>query len=383
MAETIRILHVFGTTNLGGAESRVMDLYRAIDRTKVQFDFVTHTKRDGHFDQEIMKMGGRIFHVPPFRVYNILSYRRAFRQLFLEHPEFCMVHGHMTSTASIYLPVAKKAGVQTTIAHARSAGVDKGVKGYVTKLLRKNLYRKADVLFACSGLAGQAVFGEKAWKSGRVKFVPNAVDAVKYRYQEALREQVRKELGLENKWVIGHVGSFRYAKNHEYLLKVFEAVKKMSGERNSHKEQNSSVEPVLLLLGDGELMENIEQLAARMGLAESVLFLGNRDDVWKYYQAMDFVVFPSRYEGMPGTIVEAQVSGLKCLISNRISEDTIFTDLVKQKSIDIPPEKWAKDVLKERIYDRKDSYEQAVEAGFDVTGQAQRMLNFYETGVWE
>ncbi len=377
MAEAIRILHVFGTTNLGGAESRVMDLYREIDRTKVQFDFVTHTRRDGHFDQEIRRMGGRIFHVPPFRVYNILSYRRAFRQLFEEHPEFRMVHGHMTSTASIYLPAAKKAGIQTTVAHARSAGVDKGIKGYVTRLLRKTLYRKADILFACSKLAGQAVFGKKAWESGRVKFVPNAVNASRYRYEEALREQVRKELGLENKWVIGHVGSFRYAKNHEYLLRVFEAVKKLS------ERENSPEEPVLLLLGDGELMETVKLQANQMGLAESVLFLGNRDDVWKYYQAMDFVVFPSRYEGMPGTIVEAQVSGLKCLISDRISEDTIFTELVKQKSIDIAPEKWAQDVWKERRYDRRDSYEQAVEAGFDVKGQARRMLKFYETGIWE
>lgn len=376
MAEIIRVLHVFGTTNLGGAESRVMDLYRSIDRSRVQFDFVTHTNEEGYFDREIIEMGGRIFHVPPFRVYNTFSYKRAFRMLFEEHPEFQVVHGHMTSTAAIYLPIAKKFGVRTTIAHARSAGVDKGVKGYITSLLRKTIYRKADVLFACSMLAGKAVFGDDAWNSGRVKFVPNAVDATKFQYNRIVREQVRKELELQDKMVIGHVGSFRYAKNHEYLLKVFGAIKKLAAERNLH------IEPILLLLGDGELKETVRQQAEKMGLSKEVILLGNRDNIWKYYQAMDFVVFPSRYEGMPGTIVEAQVAGVRSLISDRISGDTIFTDLVKQKSIDSDPDEWAKEVLDTWAYERTDYYEKALEAGFDVKEQAKKMMAFYETGLW-
>lgn len=377
MAEAIRVLHVFGATNLGGAESRVMDLYRTIDKTKVQFDFVIHTDKECYFDKEIIELGGRIFHVPPFRVYNIFSYKRAFRELFEEHSEFKVVHGHMTSTASIYLPIAKKAGIRTTIAHARSAGVDKGVKGRLTRFLRRNLAKKADVLLACSKLAGQAVFGRKAWENGRVIFVPNAIEALKYRYDQNVREQVRKELGLEDKLVIGHVGSFRYAKNHEYLINVFGEILKLYAERKMDK--NSE----LVLLGEGKLMDGVKRQVERLGISDHVLFLGNRRDVWKYYQAFDYIIFPSRYEGMPGTIVEAQVAGVKCLISDRISDDTIYTDLVKQKDIDLDPEKWAREVLDDLNYERRDYYDNAVEAGFDVVGQTQKMLNFYETGIWE
>ena len=377
MAEAIRVLHVFGATNLGGAESRVMDLYRSIDRTKVQFDFVVHTDKECYFDKEIMEMGGRIFHVPPFRVYNIVSYRKAFRKLFNAHPEFKAVHGHMTSTASIYLPIAKKAGIRTTIAHARSAGVDQGVKGKITTFLRKNLYKKADYLFACSKLAGEVVFGIKTWESGKVKFIPNAIDAYKYQYKTNVREQLRKELELEDKLVIGHVGSFRYAKNHEYLLRVFASFSKLAEEKKLSKK------PVLLLLGDGELIDTVKQQAENLKISEVVHFLGNRSDIWKYYQAFDYVVFPSHYEGMPGTIVEAQVSGVRCLISNRISSDTIYTDLVKQKDIDLAPEQWAEYILSDLEYERHDYYERAVEAGFDVKTQANSMQKFYETGVME
>lgn len=377
MAEAIRVLHVFGATNLGGAESRVMDLYRTIDKTKVQFDFVVHTDKECYFDKEIIELGGRIFRVPPFRVYNIFSYKRAWHDLFKGHPEFKVVHGHMTSTASIYLPIAKKCGIRTTVAHARSAGVDKGLKGKITRFLRRNLYRKADVLLACSNLAGQSVFGMNAWESNRVHFVPNAIDANKYRYNEIVREQLRKELDIADKLVIGHVGSFRYAKNHEYLLKVFASFNKLL--EDNHCERQT----VLLLLGEGKLMESVKQEAKELGISDKVRFLGNHRDIWNYYQVFDYVVFPSYYEGMPGTIVEAQVAGLKCLISDRISDDTIYTDLVKQKSIDVEPGRWATAILDELNYERHDYYADAVEAGFDVIGQTQKMMDFYETGIWE
>lgn len=372
MTRTIRILHVFGIMNLGGAESRIMDLYRAIDKNRVQFDFVVHTEQEGYFDREIKEMGGRIFRVPPFRVYNVMSYRHAFFKLFREHPEFKMMQGHMTSTASIYLPIAKRCGIQTAIAHARSAGVDKNFKGTLTRMLRKNLAEKADILFACSELAGKAVFGEKAWNSGKVYFVPNAIDAGKYRYDLEMRRTMRKEMNLdEDVLVIGHVGSFRYAKNHEYLLRVFEQLQKL----------NTKTE--LLLLGEGERMQKMRELAGQLGVSHKVHFLGNQKDVWKYYQAFDYIVFPSRYEGMPGTIVEAQAAGLKCLISDAISKDTVFTDLVKQKSIEAEPCEWAKEVLQDVLCERIDSYEEVKKAGFDVKTQADRMMVFYETGVWK
>lgn len=370
MAEAIRVLHVFGATNLGGAESRVMDLYRSVDRTRVQFDFVVHTAKECYFDKEIMEMGGRIFHVPPFRVYNIVSYARAFKKLFKNHPEIKAVHGHMTSTASVYLPIAKKAGIRTTIAHARSAGVDKGIKGTITRILRKNLYKRADVLLACSALAGEAVFGKKAMLSGDVKVIPNAINAVNFVFDENKRREMRSELGVSDKFVIGHVGSFRYAKNHEYLLKIF-----------SHMDDNT----VLLLLGAGELMVQVKDLAEELSISERVYFLGNHENVEDYYQAMDFFVFPSRFEGLPGSVVEAQASGLRCVISDAIAGETIFSDLVQTMSIQDKPENWAGYIKENAIYNRENYYKVTVDNGFDVAVQSSRLTEFYETGklIWE
>ena len=153
MKEPIRVLQVLGTTGLGGAESRVMDLYRNIDRERVQFDFAVHTSKKGYFDEEIEALGGHIYRLPRFQVYNWIPYRTAWRSFLKEHPEYACVHGHMTSTASIYLPEAKRAKIALTAAHARSAGTEGGVKGMMTKWMRKNLWKKTDVCLACSKLA--------------------------------------------------------------------------------------------------------------------------------------------------------------------------------------------------------------------------------------
>ena len=161
MGEPIRILHVLGGLSLGGAESRIMDLYRQIDRQKIQFDFLVHSQAKEHFDEEIEAMGGRIYRVPRFRVYNWFSYKRALKRFFKAHHAFRAVHGHMTSTAAIYLPIAKKAGVPIAIGHARSAGVSGGVKGILTKWMRRPLKRRADYCLACSKEAGEAVYGKR------------------------------------------------------------------------------------------------------------------------------------------------------------------------------------------------------------------------------
>ena len=382
MAEPIRILHVLGGVGLGGAESRIMDIYRHIDKDKVQFDFLIHQTKKGYYEEEIEKLGGRIYRVPRFKLYNILTYRKALREFFNSsqrvdnaNRRFAsssrrleVVHGHMTSTASIYLPIAKKCGVPVTIAHARSAGVDKGLKGVITRLLRRPLRRKCDHMFACSMLAAKAVFGENNAKNGRVTIVPNAIDAKLFMYNEEIRNRMRKKLSLEDKFVIGHVGRFHYAKNHEYLLAVFGEIAKQR--ENAH----------LLLLGEGERMEEMKEKAVAFGIADKVLFAGNQKEVWDYYQAMDFFLFPSRFEGLPGTVVEAQAAGLCCLISDAIAEEVKITKLVTAFSIEEKPEKWAEYVLTHDKYERKSRYEQIAAAGFDVKAQTKWYEQFYLSG---
>lgn len=214
--QPIRVLQVLGGTNLGGAESRVMDLYRSMDRTRVQFDFAVHTAEKGFFDDEIRALGGNIYALPRFRGYNLPAYRRAWKLFFAEHPGYAFVHGHMTSTASVYLPAAKRAGVPVTAAHARSAGVDGGLKGVLTRLMRLPLWKRADYCLAASALAGEAVFGKKAVKQGKVIVLPNAIAASKYAYDPVKREKLRAELGVGDGLVLGHVGRFHPCKNHGF-----------------------------------------------------------------------------------------------------------------------------------------------------------------------
>lgn len=377
MEKPIRVLHVFGGLSLGGAESRIMDLYSCMDREKVQFDFLVHQneteKRIPEFyDEEVKSLGGKIYLLPRFQGYNYFAYQKAARDFFQTHHDFRVVQGHMTSTAAIYLPEAARAGIPVRVAHARSAGVDQGIKGVVTRLLRIPLLGRADYCFACSREAGESVFGKKWEKSPKALVIPNAVDAEKFVYKKEVRDKIRKKLGLGDRFVIGHVGRFHYAKNHEFLLEIFAVVQSALKERGK--------EASLMLLGEGSGMDMAKKQAAQLGIEKSVLFMGNRKEVWDYYQAMDYFVFPSRFEGLPGTVVEAQAAGLKCMISDRITPEAGFSELVVYKSIDLPAKDWAEQIISGISYERKNMRQTVEAAGFDVRAQAKRMENFYISG---
>lgn len=371
MKEPIRVLHVLGGTNLGGAESRVMDLYRHIDRERLQFDFAVHSQEPGFFDQEIENMGGRIYRLPRFKVYNWIFYKHAWKHFFAAHTEFAAVHGHMTSTAAIYLPVAKHSGVAKTIAHARSAGTDAGIKGILTRLIRKNLWKRTDYCFACSELAGEAVYGKQACMQGMVHVIPNAITLNKYTYDPAVREQMRSRHSLEDKLIVGHVGRFHAAKNHGFLLEVFA------------KFAENRSDTVLYLLGEGSGMEAAKQKAAELGITDKVVFAGQKQNVADYYQMFDVLLFPSLYEGMPGTVLEAQAAGLPCLISDTITPEAGVTGLVTYKSLKDSAQEWAEtlqDRIEQETQPRCSRLEALKQAGFDVQEQAVKMMDFYEKG---
>jgi glycosyltransferase involved in cell wall biosynthesis len=366
----IRVLNVLGTIDLGGAESRVMELYRALDRDKVQFDFLIHNDINGHYSKEIKNLGGKIYSVPRFKVTNYFTYKKALETFFKEHNYYAAVQGHMTSTASIYLPIAKKAGIPITIAHARSAGVDQGIRGIVTKIIRYPLKNRADFLFTCSKEAGVAVYGKKAVKAGKVITIPNAIDAERFSYNETVRNEVRKELGISDKFVIGHVGRFGFMKNHAYLLDIFNEICKQRKDA------------VLVLVGEGGLMGDIKAKAESLGLKDKVYFLGNHSDIERYYQAFDYFVFPSTFEGFPGSVAEAQTSGLRCLLSDKVTREVALTDLVTYKNIDEPAINWAMEILKnaDKAMVRKDQSHIIKEKDFDVKAQARKLEEFYRTG---
>lgn len=381
MGMPVRVLHVLGGLSLGGAESRIMDLYRCIDREKVQFDFLVHQKMgDGgaasripeFYDEEVKSLGGNIYLLPKFKVYNYFQYKRAVREFFRGHHGFAVVQGHMTSTASIYLPEARRAGVPVVCAHARSAGVDKGVKGMVTRLLRLPLLGRADYCFACSKEAGESVFGAKWDGSPKARLIPNAIDAEKFRYDVAVRERLRAELKIGDCYVIGHVGRFHYAKNHEFLLEVFA--------RLHHSLMLQGKRCVLMLLGEGDGMGKVKAQAEGLGVAGDVFFMGNKKNVEEYYQVFDFFLFPSRFEGLPGTVVEAQAAGLRCLVSDRITPEVGLSGLVCFESLDKPAGVWAEYVAGHMEYEREDMCGVIKEAGFDVKRQAAELERFYCSG---
>lgn len=378
------VLHVVGRLDIGGAESRIMDLYRNIDREKIQFHFVQHTSDRCAFEEEVERLGGRVYHVPRFNVKNYFTYKKAWKGLFQAHPEIKVVQGHMTSTAAIYLPIAKKAGVEITIAHARSAGVDPGLKGHLTRFLRRDLYKKCDYRFTCSGMAGESVFGNQKEISRKATFIPNAIDVDKFKFNKEVREEIRYELGIKDKFVIGHVGRFSHMKNHKYMLQILEQCIRMEKERGLS-------ETVLMFLGDGDLKEEIMEQAVAMGISSRVLFMGNKRDVYRYYQAMDYFLLPSLYEGLPGTAVEAQASGLKGIMSDSVTAEAVVTDLIQMRSIKEEPKLWAEEIMRasqkqtedscgdEEV--RRSSYAEVVkQASFDVKEQAKRLQEFYLTG---
>ena len=415
----IRILHVLGKLELGGAESRIVDLYRNMDRDKIQFDFLVHSRPEktgkksptsdelmavrepDYFDNIVKKMGARIYAVPRFNGKNLTHYRAALKQFFDEHQgEWKVVQGHMTSTAAIYLPIARKSGIPICIAHARSAGVDNGIKGVATKILRKPLQREGitDYNFACSKEAGISVFGEKLVSAGSVRIVPNAIDIKRFAFNQITRNRIREELDVSNAIVIGHVGSFRYAKNHEFLLNVFAQLCRFLD--NDDLNQYSMLHGMrvrLLMLGSGSLMDDMKKLADKLHIYDRCIFAGNKGNVSEYYQAMDYFCFPSRYEGLPGSVIEAQASGLQCLVSDAVTSEVNVTELVSMRSIDSEPRDWARKIIDDLMHredrqkglefslgDRNKSSEYIItklrDAGFDVKTQAKLLGDFYENG---
>lgn len=380
MSEAIRVLHVLGGTGLGGAESRIMDLYRQMNRDEIQFDFLVHSSAVDRFvedasqrapqfyDGEIKELGGHIYVLPKFKLYNYLSYAKAIRDFFTKHHEFRVVQGHMTSTAGIYLPIAKRYGIPITAAHARSAGVDKGLKGIATRILRINLYKKTDYCFACSALAGVNVFGKTQADEGKVKIIYNAIDAAKFAYQPDKRERMRNRLAVDGKLVLGHVGRFSAPKNHPYLIDVFASL--------CSKREDA----VLVLLGDGPDKAAIEEKCTKLGIRERVLFMGNCKQPEDYYQAFDIFLLPSLYEGLPGVLVEAQAAGLRCLVSDTVTREAQATDLVTYLDIGKPASVWADEILAQANYDRRDTYQEIAGAGLDIKEQAEAYRYFYLNG---
>ena len=357
--EPIRILHIVTYMGRGGLESMLMNYYRNIDRSKVQFDFLVHRDFEADYDQEILSLGGRIFHVSRLVPWSH-SYRTELKNFFHTHPEYQIVHVHQDCLSSVALQCAKECGIPVRCAHAHSSSAVKDLKYPIKLFYRHKISKYATDLFACNQSSGDWMFCGASFQ-----IVKNAIDLSQYRFSKETSLAVRKTLGLDDQFVIGHVGRLRTEKNHKFLIQVFAALLK--------KHENA----ILMLVGDGDLEASLKEQVQSLGIESNVLFLGARSDVPQLIQAMDVFAFPSLYEGLPLTMIEAQAAGLPCIISNRVPDECIVTDLVTQLSLDTAPEVWADQLLTYQGVPHKDTYSDICHAGFDITDNAKKLQEFY------
>ncbi|PIC91028.1 glycosyl transferase family 1 [Sporosarcina sp. P21c] len=338
----------------------IMNLYRNIDRSKIQFDFVVHTNNKCDYDDEINALGGVIYSIPRYTGKNHFQYKKSWYNLLKQHPEYKIIHGHVRSTAAIYLNIANEFGLMT-VAHSHSTSSGEGLSAFIKNALQYRIRFTADYLFACSKTAGEWLFGEKATKNENFLILNNAIDAKKYIYNEQVRKMKRNELRMDNSFIIGHIGRFSTPKNHDFLIDVFNEVYK--------KNKNAK----LILVGDGNLRDYIMKKVNRLGLCEVIFFTGLRTDISELLQAMDIVVFPSLYEGLPVTIIEAQASGLPCLVSNRITKEVKITKLVEFLSLEDDAELWAKKTIEiSEGFERENMYNEIVLGEYDIKSVSKK-----------
>lgn len=355
----VRVLHIVTNMDRGGLETMLMNYYRHVDREKIQFDFLEHRRDRAAYDDEIESLGGRIFRLPRL---NPLSsdYFHALNAFFAAHPEYRIVHSHLDCMSAYPLCAAKNAKVPVRIAHAHSTSQDRNWK-LVFKLISKKLISLYTTdLFACSADAGEWMFGTKD-----VHILPNAIDIERYAFNLLIRNQTKKALGLDDAFVIGHVGRFSAVKNHSFLTDVFVQIKR--------QEPNSK----LLLVGAGSEMQAVQQKVKALGLGADVIFTGVRNDVANLMQAMDVFVFPSLYEGLGIVLIEAQAAGLPCVVSDTIPQEAYLTDLVTAEKLSSSVEKWAEKILKKRDFPRTDRRDEIAAHGFDITTEAVKLQEFY------
>lgn len=360
MSEPIQVLHVVTHMNRGGLETMLMNYYRNIDRSRLQFDFLVHREKRADYDDEIESLGGRIYRLPPLNPFDI-KYRKQLQQFFFDHPKYKIVHSHIDCMSAIPLKAAKKAGVPVRIAHSHSISQDKDVK-YLLKLFYKGFIAKnATHLMACGQQAGEWMYGKRNFH-----ILNNAIDAKQYSFDHETYCAERAELGVRpDDVLVGHVGRFSPPKNHSFLIDVFAECVKM----------NSNAK--LILVGDGNLRSGIEGKVRALGLEKQVIFTGVRSDVAKLMQAMDVFLFPSVYEGLPLTVVEAQAAGLPCLISDAVPIECKKTSLVQQIALSMGAKAWATAVIKAVNTPRKNTCDEIKKSGYDVVENAQKLQMLY------
>ncbi|MBQ6185623.1 MAG: glycosyltransferase family 1 protein [Bacteroidales bacterium] len=365
--EPIRVLHILHSMNRGGAENAIMNYYRHIDRDKVQFDFLLTASGKCHFEDEILGLGGRVFRIPLLKILNPFSYVKALSGFFRDHPEYRIVHSHTSSKSFVPLLIAKRAGIKVRISHSHNSKSEEGIRGRIRNAMKLPLLWVATDYCACGEEAAKWLYGDKVFESGKVHIVPNVIDACIFSFSQETRANMRSFLGIsESTFVIGNVARFFHQKNHDFIVSVFDSL---------HKKY---VDSKLLLVGDGELREEIENKVRDLGIDDSVIFVGSVPNVADYEQAMDVFLLPSFNEGIPLSLIEAQVAGLCCFASEGVPRESDKTGLVSFLPLEKGADYWASRVLECHGDPRTSRVDDIVKSGYDAPTSARCLQAFYQ-----
>lgn len=356
----IRVLHAVNNMHRAGLETMLMNYYRKIDKSKIQFDFLTHRNFKSDYDDEIVALGGKVFYAPRLVPQNYIKYLKFMDQFFKNHTEYSIIHSHIDAMGYLPLYAAKRAKIPFRIAHSHSTSIDLDSKYLIKQFFRHKITSVATHFLACGNEAGKFLFPKNEFT-----VIPNAIDSHKYRFNTEIRLSKREELGIYNEFVVGHVGRFTQAKNHSFIIKFFLDFVKV--------EPNS----ILVLVGIGEKMQETIDLVSNYCIQGKVLFLGNRSDVNELYQVMDVFILPSLYEGVPLVGVEAQFSGLPCVFSDRVPNEVMFSEKCMTLSIDSNSDEWISTIIKLKnnsMVERKSTYN----SRFDIEIAKERIQKYYQ-----
>ncbi|MDE7423389.1 MAG: glycosyltransferase family 1 protein [Lachnospiraceae bacterium] len=362
--EPIRILHVVGKMHYGGMETLIMNIYRNINREKVQFDFLVHYSEKGEYDDEIRQLGGKIYIMPRTKISNYFKYKKALKYFFAKHNEFIVVHSHLHNLAFMHLSIARHYGM-ATIEHFHNNSVDRNFKGIIGYYCSRLGIKYADYLFACSDGAAK-FFLQGKYKKLPYTIIKNGIETEKFSYNEKIRKQMREQYHCNNQFVVLHVGRFWEQKNHKFLLEIFKEILK----------QNTNSK--LFLIGIGPLEDEIKKKVKNLDIEKNVCFLGVKDNVNEWMQMADCFLFPSLYEGLGIVLIEAQTSGLRCFTSlDKVPVDAKVSENIEYISLKESAKVWADKVLASSLYERKSCVEEVKRAGYDIRETAKWLEEWY------
>lgn len=366
MSEVVRVLHSVSNMDRAGIETMLMNYYRHMDRSVIQFDFLCNKTKPGAYDEEIKSMGGYIYHTPGLNPIKYGKYLGCMREIFKKHPEYKIVEAHNGALGVYALHAAKVNNVPHRIFHAHGASITKDWKLPIKLVCRALLPSNMNVNYSCGIAAAKCYFGEKIVEEGKYTFIPNAIEVGKFTFNNETRARIRKEYRLDGLHVVGHVGRFMPQKNHEFILKVFVELTKVDNKVH------------LVLLGDGELLEATKQLAIKMGIKDKVTFVGNVGNVNEWYQAFDCFVLPSIWEGLPVVGVEAQAADLPCIFSDNVTTEIGLSDKSQFISLNAGMDVWIC-ALKNALNncERKDNSKLIADNHYDIGIEAIKLQKRY------